>query len=168
MGDLEGDYLLVDIAGYKLFLVQDDVVTWSSAIQVGKPYRQTPVLTSRITYLEWNPGWVVPPTIATEDVVPAIKRDPSYLQRHHMELVYLRRQTRRPGKRQLGSLPGTATTIYDQAATGPLECTGHREIYLSQQAPRLPARHAQQKTLWALESCFQFRLYQGRAALCPG
>jgi murein L,D-transpeptidase YcbB/YkuD len=86
LGDLQGDYLLVDIAGYKLFLVQDDVVTWSSPIQVGKPYRQTPVLTSRITYLEWNPGWVVPPTIATEDVVPAIKRDPSYLQRHHMDL----------------------------------------------------------------------------------
>lgn len=86
LGELEGDYLLVDIAAYKLFLVQDDVVTWSSPIQVGKPYRQTPVLTSRITYLEWNPGWVVPPTIATEDLVPAIKRDPSYLQRHHMDL----------------------------------------------------------------------------------
>ncbi len=90
LGDLEGDYLLVDIAAYKLFMVQDDVVTWSSPIQVGKPYRQTPVLTSRITYLEWNPGWIVPPTIVSEDIVPAIKRDPSYLTRHHMELFTYR------------------------------------------------------------------------------
>ncbi len=90
LGDLEGDYLLVDIAAYKIFLIQDDVVSWSSPIQVGKPFRQTPVLTSRITYLEWNPSWIVPPTVATEDVVPAIKRDPSYLQRHHMQLFTYR------------------------------------------------------------------------------
>lgn len=81
------DFLLVDIAGFVLHLVSDNEFTWSSSIQVGKPYRQTPVLSSRIRYLEWNPTWTVPPTILEEDVLPAIRRDIDYLQRQHMDVL---------------------------------------------------------------------------------
>ena len=81
------DFLLVDIAGYVLYLVQDDHFSWSSAIQVGRPYRQTPVLKSRISYLEWNPTWTVPQTILNEDVLPAIKADIDYLQKNHMDVL---------------------------------------------------------------------------------
>jgi murein L,D-transpeptidase YcbB/YkuD len=84
---LGDDFLLVDIAGYVLHMVSDDEFTWSSSIQVGKPYRQTPVLTSRIRYLEWNPTWTVPPTILNEDVLPAIQRDIGYLQKKNMDVL---------------------------------------------------------------------------------
>jgi murein L,D-transpeptidase YcbB/YkuD len=84
---LGNDFLLVDIAGYVLYLVQGDDVSWSSAIQVGQPYRQTPVLKSHIAYLEWNPTWTVPQTILNEDVLPAIKADVNYLQKNHMDVL---------------------------------------------------------------------------------
>jgi murein L,D-transpeptidase YcbB/YkuD len=84
---LGDDFLLVDIAGYVLYLVQDDNISWSSDIQVGLPYRQTPILKSRIAYLEWNPTWTVPQTILNEDVLPAIKADVNYLQKKHMDVL---------------------------------------------------------------------------------
>ena len=124
LGDLEGDYLLVDIAAYKLFLVQDDVVTWSSPIQVGKPYRQTPVLTSRITYLEWNPGWIVPPTIASEDVVPAIKRDRGYLKRQHMELFTYQGKPVDPASIDWGPYPEKPLPYVIRQRPGPWNALG--------------------------------------------
>ena len=84
---LGGDFLLVDIAGFQLYQLSDGEVRWSSPVQVGKPYRQTPVFSSTIRYLEWNPTWTVPPTILDQDVLPAIKRDPGYLQRKNMVVL---------------------------------------------------------------------------------
>ena len=49
--------------------------------------RMTPIFKSRITYLEVNPTWTVPPTILREDVLPAIRRDPHYLQEKNMRVI---------------------------------------------------------------------------------
>jgi murein L,D-transpeptidase YcbB/YkuD len=84
---LGGDFLLVDIAGYQLHRIRDNEVLWSSAVQVGKPYRETPVFRSEVRYIEWNPTWTVPPTILKQDVLPAIKRDPDYLARKNMVVL---------------------------------------------------------------------------------
>jgi murein L,D-transpeptidase YcbB/YkuD len=84
---LGGDFLLVDIAGYQLHQIRDNEILWSSAVQVGKPYRETPVFRSEIRYIEWNPTWTVPPTILKQDVLPAIKRDPDYLLHKNMVVL---------------------------------------------------------------------------------
>jgi murein L,D-transpeptidase YcbB/YkuD len=54
---------------------------------VGKTYRKTPVFRSRITYLEINPTWTVPPTILTNDILPKLKNDPGYLQKKDMRVL---------------------------------------------------------------------------------
>jgi murein L,D-transpeptidase YcbB/YkuD len=59
--DLDGTFVAVNIAGYRLYLVRDGAVEWETRVQVGKPYRATPVFRSRITYLVFNPTWTVPP-----------------------------------------------------------------------------------------------------------
>lgn len=84
---LQGEFLLVDIAGFALHLVRDDEVVWSSPVQVGNPYRQTPVISSTVRYLEWNPTWTVPPTILEHDVIPAIRRNPDYLASKRMVVL---------------------------------------------------------------------------------
>ncbi len=84
---LQGEFLLVDIAGFAMHLVRDDEVLWTSPVQVGNPYRQTPVLSSTVRYLEWNPTWTIPPTILDHDVIPAIQRNPDYLASKHMVVL---------------------------------------------------------------------------------
>ncbi len=80
-------FIAVNIAGFRVFFVSDGRVTWTSRAMVGKPYRQTPVFRGTLSYMEINPTWTVPPTILRNDVLPAIKKDPSYLETRNMSVI---------------------------------------------------------------------------------
>ncbi len=79
MDERSGDLVVVNIAGAEVYVVQDGRVTWTRRAVVGQPYRQTPVFKGRITYLELNPTWTVPPTILRKDMLPRVRKDPGYL-----------------------------------------------------------------------------------------
>ncbi|MFP4137139.1 MAG: murein L,D-transpeptidase [Halomonas sp.] len=87
MHGLPEAFVLVDIAGYRLAYFRPNGETWRSRIVVGQPYRRTPSLRSAITHLTVNPSWTVPPTILREDVIPRVRRDPSYLARQNMQVL---------------------------------------------------------------------------------
>ncbi|MFB9145961.1 murein L,D-transpeptidase [Halomonas alkalicola] len=80
-------FVLVDIAGYRLSYFRPNGEIWQSRIVVGQPYRRTPSLRSEITHMTVNPTWTVPPTILREDVLPRVRRDPSYLQSQNMRVL---------------------------------------------------------------------------------
>ncbi len=73
-------YLLVDIAGYQIYLESTRRRVAFPAI-VGRSERPTPVFTSRMTHVIVNPRWNVPKNIAGEDLLPKIQKDPNYLTR---------------------------------------------------------------------------------------
>lgn len=85
--DIPGTAVVVDIAGYEVSLFRDGERLLRSRAQVGRPYRSTPTFRDRITYIEFNPTWTVPPSILNKDVLPAIKRDPGYLQSKNMQVL---------------------------------------------------------------------------------
>jgi len=85
--DVEEDLLLVDIAGFKLHLFREGEEIWVSRVQVGKPYTSTPIFKAAMTHLVFNPTWTVPPGILNKEVLPAARRDPSYLGAHNMSVV---------------------------------------------------------------------------------
>ena len=77
--ELQGTFVIVDIAGYKIAYYRDGQPVWRSRVQVGKPYRSTPIFKSEVTYVTFNPTWTVPPTILRKDIIPKVRRDPGYL-----------------------------------------------------------------------------------------
>ena len=84
---ISGKFVIVDIAGFEIFVYKDDQFLWTSRVQVGRPYRQTPVFKSKITYLELNPTWTVPPGILARDILPAVKKDPNYLKDRNIRVI---------------------------------------------------------------------------------
>jgi len=48
---------------------------------------RTPMLTEDLKYVEFHPYWNVPPSIVTNEIIPLIEDDSTYLQTHEMELV---------------------------------------------------------------------------------
>lgn len=68
-------YVVVNIAGFELRLMEQGAIRLSMDIVVGQPYRSTPVFSDRIRYLELNPDWTVPRRIAVEDKLPDLRRD---------------------------------------------------------------------------------------------
>jgi murein L,D-transpeptidase YcbB/YkuD len=84
---LHGDFVMVDIAGYRIAYYRDGKPVWRSRVQVGKPYRSTPAFKSQITYLTLNPTWTVPPTILKNDVLPKVRRNRGYLAANHLRVL---------------------------------------------------------------------------------
>jgi murein L,D-transpeptidase YcbB/YkuD len=84
--DPESEFLVVNIAGFQLYLVRRGEVVHRSRVQVGRPYRQTPIFKAEMTYLVVNPTWTVPPTIFRNDILPQLRRDPGYLATRNIEL----------------------------------------------------------------------------------
>jgi murein L,D-transpeptidase YcbB/YkuD len=85
--NLGNDYIITNIAGFRVYLVRNEQIVWSGRAQVGKTYRKTPVFKGMLKYLEFNPTWTVPPGILNKDVLPAIQRDPGYLSKKNMNVI---------------------------------------------------------------------------------
>lgn len=84
----ENEYLLVNIPDYSLQLVRDQDTIRSHRVIVGKIKRNTPILSSKLSYVVFNPTWTLPPTILKEDVIPAATKDRSYFTTKNMS-IYL-------------------------------------------------------------------------------
>ena len=73
------DFLVADIAGFKLYWVDDNKIIWEEKIQVGKYYTKTPLFKSSINLVVFNPDWTIPPGILRRSIIPKLKKDPAYL-----------------------------------------------------------------------------------------
>jgi len=85
--DVPPTFVLVDVAGYKVSFYKGGERIWHSRVQVGKPYRSTPIFKSNISHITLNPTWTVPPTILRNDILPKVRNDPGYLARNNIRVL---------------------------------------------------------------------------------
>ncbi len=85
--DLPQEFLLVNIADYRLYIFRDRQIDYECRVVVGKEFHETPVFTSDIKYVVFNPTWTVPYSIASKEILPKLKKDPNYLQNRNMTLL---------------------------------------------------------------------------------
>jgi len=72
-------YILVNIADFRLDVIETGKIVLSMRVVVGRDYRRTPVFSDQMTHLVLNPYWNIPETIAIEDMLPRIRKDRGYL-----------------------------------------------------------------------------------------
>ena len=84
--DLGRRHIIVNIAAFELDVMEDEHVVLTMRVVVGRPYDRTPVLSDTMRYLVLNPYWHVPRNIAATELLPKLKRDPSYLARYKMRV----------------------------------------------------------------------------------
>jgi len=72
-------YLIVNMTGFELYLVEDGLVELSMPVIIGKSYRATPTFSGLVSYMEYNPYWIIPTNIAIEDIIPRQLADPEYM-----------------------------------------------------------------------------------------
>ena len=80
-----GDFILVNIPQYRLTVYEDGKPSFGMNIVAGTTQNKTVIFTGNLQHVVFSPYWNVPPGILKNEVMPAIKRNPSYLARHHME-----------------------------------------------------------------------------------
>lgn len=80
-------YILVNAGGYELQVVEKAQEVMRMLVIVGAPNRPTPVFKASMRYLVLNPTWTVPRSLAVEDVLPKIRRNPGYLKQHNIHVL---------------------------------------------------------------------------------
>ncbi len=84
--DLGQRYIFVNLADFVLKLVDEPKTLLDMRVVVGKTYHMTPVFSAEMTYLEINPFWNVPLSIARKEILPKIRQDVSYLAKNNFTL----------------------------------------------------------------------------------
>lgn len=80
-------YVWVNVPEFRMELIDKGRKAIDMAVVVGKQQSQTPVFSDQMEYLELNPEWNIPPSIAEGEILPKLASDPGYLARHNMEWV---------------------------------------------------------------------------------
>ncbi|WP_051340680.1 L,D-transpeptidase family protein [Azospirillum halopraeferens] len=79
-------HVAVNVPDYSLTAVDDGRTVLSMRVIVGTPARRTPILSSTITSVVFNPAWTVPVRLAREDYLPKLLKDPGYLAKNGFTL----------------------------------------------------------------------------------
>lgn len=79
-------HIEVNVAPAMLFASQKDSLPLIMRVCIGSATNKTPLLESDISYLNLNPIWNVPTSIAQKEVAVLQKKDPTYIKRNNMKL----------------------------------------------------------------------------------
>ncbi len=87
-----GRVIVVNVAAYRLWAFDSSAGAAQAPLEmrviVGKAARTpTPLFIGQMRYLEFNPYWNVPSSIARGEIAPKMARNPAYLAQNSMELV---------------------------------------------------------------------------------
>lgn len=83
--------ILVNVAGYELVVLEAGEPVMQPVMQmdvvVGQPEWRTNIFEGQLEYLVVHPYWHVPASIEAREILPAIREDPTYMERQHLVLV---------------------------------------------------------------------------------
>ncbi|MBO9730824.1 MAG: L,D-transpeptidase family protein [Chitinophaga sp.] len=80
-------YIMVNVPGYTLRVVDSGEVKLESRVIVGAPRTRTPLLNSYMTNFMMYPYWRVPYSIVFKEMLPAIKKNVGYLASKNLEVI---------------------------------------------------------------------------------
>lgn len=78
--------VIVNAAAFGLELVERGRTVFATRVIVGTCDQKTPQFATLMTGVQFNPYWNVPQSIANNEILPRLKRDPGYLARQKIKL----------------------------------------------------------------------------------
>ncbi|PLW75257.1 L,D-transpeptidase family protein [Cohaesibacter celericrescens] len=93
--DLGDFHVMVNIPTYHVQVMNGDQKLHETRVVVGKSSNKTPVFSDQMEYLVVNPYWNIPRSIATKELLPQIKSDPSafFSKRNYQVLASVKGRT---------------------------------------------------------------------------
>ncbi len=85
--DLGDTFVLVNLADFRLHVMHDGKEVWTTRIVDGKPAMPTPIMSAEMKYITVNPTWNVPPSIVAREYMPALRQDPTVLERMGLQVT---------------------------------------------------------------------------------
>ncbi len=86
-GNLGNRYVVANIPAATVETVENGQVATRHAAGVGKIDRQSPLLSTRIPEVNFNPTWTVPASIIRKDLIPKMRKEPNYLTENKIRII---------------------------------------------------------------------------------
>ncbi|QEL23253.1 L,D-transpeptidase family protein [Bosea sp. F3-2] len=119
-------YVVVNIPGASVEAVENGTVQQRHLAVVGRPDRPSPVIQANITSVNLNPYWTVPMSIVKADVIPHMRKDPSFIAKSNMKLLGAENKEIDPATVKWSTL--TNPYFYVRQEPGPTNSLGQLKI----------------------------------------
>lgn len=90
--ELGSNYLAVNLPSFQLKVVENNDTVQTNRVVIGQRKRKTPILSSKVDNIVFNPTWTVPPTIIKEDLIPDATKNKSYFQKNRIKIFDYKNQ----------------------------------------------------------------------------
>ncbi len=84
---MNGTRIIANIPNYKLYVYEKDIQLLAMDIVVGKITNPTVVFSDTLENIVFSPYWNIPASIVRNEILPAMSRSSSYLQKNNMEIT---------------------------------------------------------------------------------
>lgn len=125
--DLPARFVVVNIAGARVYLIDEGEVRVEARAIVGKAATATPVFRATMQQIELNPYWSVPRSINGE-ILTAIRRDGSYLRREGIRVFTQAGREIPRGSIDYGRYSGSGFPYVFRQDPGPLNALGRIKL----------------------------------------
>lgn len=79
--------VLVNIPEFVLHMYEGNKKAWDMNVVVGKEGHNTTMFTGDLNQVVFSPHWNVPPSIVKDELLPAMSKNPNYLESQNMEIT---------------------------------------------------------------------------------
>jgi murein L,D-transpeptidase YcbB/YkuD len=86
--DMGKRFIFVNVADFRLQITEDEQPVMDMKIIAGKKEQRSCVLSAKMKYLELNPFWKVPDSIAAKEILPQVKKNTGYLKQRNMRVLW--------------------------------------------------------------------------------
>ncbi|HKZ68179.1 MAG TPA: L,D-transpeptidase family protein [Chitinophagaceae bacterium] len=83
----EGNLITVNIPAFMLHVTDGNKKVFDMAVVVGKDGHDTRIFTGNLNQVVFSPYWNVPKSIVEKEILPAIEKNPDYLEKENMEVI---------------------------------------------------------------------------------
>lgn len=83
----EGDLIIVNIPAFILHVKEGNKNVFDMNVVVGKGGHDTRIFTGNLNQVVFSPYWNVPKSIVQKEILPAIEKNPDYLEKENMEII---------------------------------------------------------------------------------
>jgi len=80
-----GQLIIVNIPEFELHVYEGKKKAFDMDVVVGKEGHNTTIFTGNLNQIVFSPYWNVPPSIVKKEILPAVAKNPNYLEEHNME-----------------------------------------------------------------------------------
>jgi murein L,D-transpeptidase YcbB/YkuD len=80
-----GQLIVVNIPEFELHVYEGKRKAFDMDVVVGKEGHNTTIFSGNLNQVVFSPYWNVPSSIVKKEILPAIAKNPNYLEEHHME-----------------------------------------------------------------------------------